>query len=177
MTSDHPEMRGLVVMRWLLPSTRFRRRINVTMMVIPPTETLLYRGLLPPSCHLRTHTPSRNVPFRMHGKLWSVVRGKGKGIYCGVLQHLAFKRTDERRCNRAHCNIDPKWICVLRHTTAALPRRKGSWYSLNRLRDVTHRLGRHFGEDKNFLSLQGFRFRSLLRSSCRPANLLSYRDS
>ena len=64
-------------------------------------------------------------------------------------------------------------ICVLRHITAALPRRKGSWYSLNRMRDVTHRLGRRFGKDKIFLSLQGFRFRSLGRSSRRPATVLT----
>ena len=169
MTSDHPEKRGLVVMRRWLSSTRFRRRINVTMMVIPPTETLPDRGLLPPTCHLRTHTPSRNVPFRMRDKLWSFVRGKGKGFYCGVLQHLALKRIGERRSNRTHCIIDPTWICVLRHNTAAVPRKKGSWKSWNRLRDVNHRQGRRFGEDKNFLFLRGFRFRSLGLSVRRPS--------
>jgi len=168
MTSDHPEKRGLVMRRWL-PSTRFRRRINVTMMVIPPTETLVDRGLLPPTCHLRTYTTSRNVPFRMHNKLWSVVWGRDKGIYCAVLQYLALERSDWRRSNTSPCSIDPRWIRVLRHTTAALPRRNCYWYSLNRMRGVTHRLGRGFGEDRNFLSLHGFSFRSLGRSSCEPS--------
>ena len=142
---------------------------NVTMMVIPPTETLQDRGSLPPTCRLRTYTPSRNVPFRMHDKLWSVVRGKGKGIYCGVLHHLALKRIDERRCNGAHCSIDPRWICVLRNTTAALRWRKSS---LHRMKDVTYRLDKRFGEDNNLFLLEGFRFRSL-GPFCRRANLLT----
>jgi len=161
-------------MRCWLPSTRFRRRINVTMMVIPPAETLLDRGLLPPTCQLRTHTPSRNVPFRMRDKLWSVVwsKGKGKVIYCGVLQHLALQLIDERRYKTAHCSIDPRWICVLGHTTAALLWRKGSWYSLNRMGGVTHGLGRRFGEDKHFVSLQGSDFDPLV---VHPVDLLPYR--